>query len=166
MKIPYQKSILYVLKKKSFFKNASGGININKNSLKGDYPEISSKYNIELDEIREQVKNGQCNTLKECLLLFEDLWNESHKYKTILSHKFQKEMEKISNKNPKQYEQVLKKIKEIRMNPNHYKPLSGDLHGAKRAHIGDFVLIYELTDKKIIFQDYGHHNHIYKTSLK
>jgi YafQ family addiction module toxin component len=100
------------------------------------------------------------------LLLFEEFWAESHQYETLLSQKFQKEMEKLSNKNPEQYEHVLKKIREVRMNPTHYKPLSGDLHGAKRAHIGDFVLIYELKDNKMIFHDYGHHDHIYEANLK
>lgn len=138
----------------------------NKNSLKENYPEISPKYNMKLEEIRKQVKNGQCNTLKECLLLFEDFWAESHQYVTILSQQFQKEMEKLSHKNPEQYEHVLKKIREIRMNPQHYKPLSGDLHGAKRAHVGNFVVIYELKDKTIILHDYGHHDHVYDTSLK
>ena len=123
---------------------------------------ISREYRAELDEIREKVKAGQCSTLRECLLFFEDLWVEYHGKELILSHRFQKEMEKLSLKNPKQYDQVLKKMEQITRNPLHYKPLSGDLHGSRRTHVGDFVLIYGIEDGRVVFQDYNHHDNVYQ----
>lgn len=100
------------------------------------------------------------------MLLFEELWNENHEYEIVLSHNFQKEMDKLSLKNPEQFRYVLKKMEQIQANPNHYKPLSGDLQGAKRAHVGDFVLIYELKDDTIVFHDYDHHDRVYQKVLK
>ena len=123
---------------------------------------ISQEYHVELDEIREKVKQGHCSTLRECLLLFEDFWAESLKKDMIISHKFQKEMEKLSQKNPEQYEHVLKKIQQIAINPLHYKPLSGDLHGFRRTHVGDFVIIYGIEEDRVIFQDYNHHDWVYQ----
>ena len=96
------------------------------------------------------------------MLFFEDLWVEYHGKELILSHRFQKEMEKLSLKNPKQYDQVLKKMEQITRNPLHYKPLSGDLHGSRRTHVGDFVLIYGIEDGRVVFQDYNHHDNVYQ----
>jgi len=96
------------------------------------------------------------------LLFFEDLWAESHGKDPIISHRFQKEMEKLSQKNPKQYDQVLKKMEQITTKPLHYKPLSGDLHGSRRTHVGDFVLIYGIEDGRVVFQDYNHHDNVYQ----
>jgi hypothetical protein len=39
---------------------------------------ISPEYQEEIEKIREEVKKGGCSTLKECLLLFEELWQEDH----------------------------------------------------------------------------------------
>ncbi len=100
--------------------------------------------------------------MRECLLLFEDLWAESHKTDMIISHKFQKELEKLSQKNPEQYEHVLKKMGQITAKPMHYKPLSGDLHGSRRTHVGDFVLIYGIEEGTVVFQDYNHHDRVYQ----
>lgn len=138
-----------------------GGIVIS-NKFNGNDEVISQKYRAKLDEIREKVKSGHCSTLKECLLLFEDLWAKSHRPDPLISHKFQKEMEKLSQKDPEQYNHVLKKMKQITDNPLHYKPLSGDLHGFRRGHVGDFVLIYGIEENRVIFQDYDHHDLVYQ----
>nr|WP_319372742.1 type II toxin-antitoxin system mRNA interferase toxin, RelE/StbE family [uncultured Methanobacterium sp.] len=130
--------------------------------MNGNDEVISQKYRAELDEIREKVKSGHCSTLRECLLLFEDLWAKSHRADPLISHKFQKEMEKLSQKDPEQYNHVLKKMEQITDNPLHYKPLSGDLHGFRRVHVGDFVLIYEIDRSRVIFQDYNHHDLVYQ----
>jgi hypothetical protein len=39
---------------------------------------ISPGYQKEIEKIREEVKQGNCSTFKECLLLFEELWEEDH----------------------------------------------------------------------------------------
>ncbi len=71
---------------------------------------------------------------------------------------------KLSKKNPKQMEIITKKIKQILENPYHFKPLRGDMHGARRVHIDkSFVLTYEIDENKkiITLLDYDHHDNIY-----
>jgi len=123
--------------------------------------EISQKYQRELEKIREEVKKGHCSTFKECLALFEDLWREKHPENILFSNKVRRKFEKLSREDPNQYFNVVKKINQIQKKPEHYKPLRGELDGARRVHIGDFVLIYQLERKNIIFQDYDHHDNIY-----
>ncbi len=123
---------------------------------------ISKKYREELEKIRKEVKNGDCSTLKECLILFENLWKENHPENLVFSNKAQKRLEKLAHEDPEQYSHVVKKIKQIQINPEHYKPLRGDLHGARRVHIGDFVLIYQLEKKNVVIHDYNHHDKIYE----
>ena len=130
-------------------------------NLNGKNQVVSPEYHAELDEIREKIKEGHCNTLRECLILFEDLWAESHRDDPLISHQFQKEIGKLSQKDPEQYTHVLKKMEQITRNPTHYKPLSGDLHGSRRAHVGDFVIVYGLNENKVVFIDYNHHDHVY-----
>ncbi len=147
-------------------------VKIQQNNYSDKYDDISPQnhvnpeYHAELNLIREQVKNGHCDTLKECLLLYEEFLDENHQYEMVISHNFQKEMDKLSVKNPEQFKYVLKKMEQIQAKPNHYKPLSGDLQGARRTHVGDFVLIYELKNETIFFHDYDHHDRIYKKGLK
>jgi YafQ family addiction module toxin component len=71
---------------------------------------------------------------------------------------------KLQRKNPKQLKIIYRKVEEILSNPYHYKPLRGDLHGARRVHIDkSFVLIYEIDEprKTVKLLDYDHHDAIY-----
>ncbi len=131
--------------------------------MENSNPRISQEYQKELDMIREEVKNGNCHTFRDCLILFEDLWLENHPVNLLFSNSARKKLEKLVHDNPEQYMHVLKKIKQIQKNPLHYKTLSGDLHGSRRVHIGDFVLIYQVinNNNNNIIQDYDHHNKIY-----
>jgi addiction module RelE/StbE family toxin len=130
-------------------------------SDKNENHHFSPAYQAELDEIRREVQNGQCHDLKECLNLFQELWHERHDYELLLSHTAHKKLEKLQEKNPTQYQHVHKKVEQILKNPDHYKPLSGDLHGTRRVHVGDYVLIYHLENNRIMIQDYDHHDHVY-----
>ena len=76
-----------------------------------------------------------------------------------------KKLLKIKKKDPKHYSIVLNKIDQILANPGHrYKDLRYTLKGIKRVHIGHFVLIFIINhEKKIVsFEDYEHHDKIYK----
>jgi mRNA interferase RelE/StbE/toxin YoeB len=71
---------------------------------------------------------------------------------------------KLSKKDKKQLEIIKKKVDEILKQPYHYKPLKGDMHGARRVHIyKSFVLTYEVNEKEKIVKllDYDHHDNIY-----
>lgn len=127
----------------------------------GENSPISPQYQKEIEKIRDEVKKGQCFTFRECLLLFEDLWRQNQASNFLISNKARKKLEKLQHNDPEQHLHVLKKIKQIEENPEHYKPLSGELYGYRRVHIGDFVLIYEIEENRIIIMDYDHHNKIY-----
>lgn len=71
---------------------------------------------------------------------------------------------KLSKRNPKQLKIIFKKIEQIIENPYHFKPLRGDMHGARRVHIDkSFVLTYEVDEKNKLVKilDYDHHDKIY-----
>lgn len=72
---------------------------------------------------------------------------------------------KLAKKNPKQLEIIYKKITEICENPQHYKNLRTPLQHLKRVHIDrSFVLVFSVDEgrKHIIFEDYDHHDIIYR----
>jgi YafQ family addiction module toxin component len=71
---------------------------------------------------------------------------------------------KLSKKNPKQMKIIFKKVEQILQNPYHFKPLRGDMNGARRVHIDkSFVLTYEIDEKNktVRLLDYDHHDKIY-----
>ena len=87
----------------------------------------------------------------------------------MFTHEFSKEltrkMLKIKKKNKVMFEAVVEKIKEIKENPEHYKPLRYDLKGYRRVHVmKSFVLIFKIdyVNNKIIFADFDHHDNVYR----
>ena len=75
-------------------------------------------------------------------------------------------LNKLSKKDKSLYGQVLKKIEEIIKcyDVEHYKNLRYNLKDSKRVHIGHFVLVFQF-DKNtntIYFDDFDHHDEIYK----
>jgi YafQ family addiction module toxin component len=85
-------------------------------------------------------------------------WTISEHLKEIIN--------KVSKKDKSLYEQILKKIDEIIRcyDVEHYKNLRHDMKDSKRVHIGHFVLIfqYDKTTDTIKFDDFNHHDLIYK----
>jgi len=83
-----------------------------------------------------------------------------------ISEYLQEVMRKLSKKDKSLYEQLLKKIDEIKncYNVEHYKNLRYNLKDSKRAHIGHFVLVfqYNKATDTITFDDFDHHDVIYK----
>ncbi|MBU4069382.1 MAG: type II toxin-antitoxin system RelE/ParE family toxin [Nanoarchaeota archaeon] len=84
-------------------------------------------------------------------------------YKT--STNLDKILLKLSKKDKKLYEQILKKIHEIANSYDieHYKNLKHDLKDFKRVHTGKFVLVFRFDKKEklIYFTDFDHHDKIY-----
>lgn len=76
-----------------------------------------------------------------------------------------KKLEKLSKKNKKQAEIILKKTEEIVKDPHRYKNLRAPLNNWKRVHIDKhFVLTFSIDEKTktVILEDYDHHDNIYK----
>ncbi len=140
-------------------KSIKNGFNSD-NSTKS--PFLNFTYMGELNKIKADIKKEKCVDLKECLELFQELWlKERADYNILISSAARKKLGKVADKDKKQYSQIKAKIEKIAKNPEHFKPLSGDFHGSRRVHIGDFVLIYIIDGDNIILEDYNHHDHIY-----
>ena len=52
---------------------------------------------------------------------------------------FKKQLKKIKKKDKLLYERLIKKVIELRHNPEHYKPLRNNLQGKRRIHINDTI---------------------------
>ena len=86
------------------------------------------------------------------------------RYSLEISEKMHKTFLKMKKRNKKHLEIIGKKIKAILDNPHQFKPLKGDMHGARRVHINrSFVLVYEVDEKSKMVRilDYDHHDKIY-----
>jgi len=85
-------------------------------------------------------------------------------YKLQISEEIDKIFAKIAKKSKKKLQIVNKKINQILDNPYHFKPLCGDMHGARRVHIDkSFVLTYEIDEENKVVRllDFDHHDRIY-----
>jgi len=84
-------------------------------------------------------------------------------YTVEFTKEFSRVFSKVQNKNKKQSEIILKKMKEIKENPAHYKPLSNKLKGYWRVHIDShFVLVFKIVEETIFIIDFDHHDNIYQ----
>jgi len=81
------------------------------------------------------------------------------------SDTLKKILKKLSKKDKKLFEQIIKKIEEviISYNVENYKNLRNNLREYKRVHVGHFVLVFKFikSENKIIFEDFDHHDNIY-----
>ena len=80
--------------------------------------------------------------------------------------KIQKILEKLKRRNFALFRALQKKINQIAemdvISINHFKNLRHDLSYLKRVQIGSFVLVFRVKDNTIIFEDFDHHDRIYK----
>ena len=86
-------------------------------------------------------------------------------YRDLFSEEITKKLSKLRKKDKNHYIIVRKKIDQILTNPKHrYKDLHYDMKGIKRVHIGHFVLVFVINhiNKTISFEDYNHHDKIYR----
>ncbi len=87
-------------------------------------------------------------------------------YDYEISENLQEIMIKLSKKNRPLYEQLLKKIEEVinSYDIEHYKNLRYNMKDSKRVQLGHFVLVFQFDKKnnKIRFDNFDHHDNIYK----
>ena len=86
-------------------------------------------------------------------------------YTIFVEVKLKRILKKLFKKDRKAYEIIMKKMQEVVENPYHYKPLRYDMKNFRRVHIlKSFVLVYKIDEKnkKIVFEDFDHHDNIYK----
>ena len=88
-------------------------------------------------------------------------------YAYELRESLERELKKIARKSPELVRAISKKITEITNNvdASHYKNLRKPLQHLKRVHINkSFVLVFSVDElqKHIIFEDFDHHDNIYR----
>lgn len=74
---------------------------------------------------------------------------------------FEKQLKKLKNKDKVLFERLTKKLKEIKENPEHYKPLCNVLKGTRRAHLDPFVIVFEVKNNMVIMHYVKHHDDAY-----
>lgn len=87
-----------------------------------------------------------------------------NKYDLYIKSSIYKKFKKLSNKDKVRLKAIDSKIKEICKNPYAFKPLKKPLQNKRGVHIGPFVIVYEIDEKKktVIISNYKHHDDIYK----
>ena len=85
--------------------------------------------------------------------------------KFFIEKKLGTTLTKLEKKDKALYFQVKKKMDEVVKSPDieHYKNLKHDLKQYKRAHVGNFVLLfkYDKSNDLVYFTDFDHHDKIY-----
>jgi mRNA-degrading endonuclease RelE of RelBE toxin-antitoxin system len=83
-----------------------------------------------------------------------------------VSEHLEKKLLKFSRKDKELYNKILKKIEEVIYSEDvqHYKNLRYNMKNSKRVHLGHFVLIFQYREEEnlILFDDFDHHDKIYK----
>lgn len=87
-------------------------------------------------------------------------------YEIIIKPEVDKIFAKLQNKNPNQWEIILKKIEQISENPYHeFKFLRKPMQNFNRVHIDKhFVLIFKINhqEKTLEIYNFQHHDLVYK----
>ena len=86
-------------------------------------------------------------------------------YTIYIKPDLKKTFHKLSKKNPKQFKIIMKKLREIVVNPYRYKNLKAPLNDWKRVHIdSSYVLAFSIDEdnKQVVLEDYDHHDNIYR----
>lgn len=85
-------------------------------------------------------------------------------YTVCIAEHLDAKFKKMMKKDKKMLGMIKDKVNEILQNPHHYKPLRGDMAGARRVHVGkSFVLIFEIDEqmKQVKLSDFEHHDNVY-----
>ncbi|MBU0498139.1 MAG: addiction module toxin RelE [Candidatus Thermoplasmatota archaeon] len=87
-------------------------------------------------------------------------------FKIIISDRFKKNLGILKQKDNTTYLALKNKIIQIagcdKNSIEHFKNLRGSLKNFKRVHISSFVLIFRIENDTIIFEEFDHHDKIYK----
>ena len=112
----------------------------------------------EVKEARMEARMGKLIDWKE----LQKSWKKSHE--KIWAFIYFQIWETYSKLTKPLKERIDKAIEKICENPYFGKPLKYELKGTRRIHIGPFVLIYSIKEKKrqVIFLKFAHHDEAYK----
>ena len=82
------------------------------------------------------------------------------KYKEALTKPFLNDV-KYVKKDKVLLDRLHKKMIEILQNPEHYPIKRYNLKGKRSAHIGSFVLLFEVKNDEVVFYKFKHHDFVY-----
>lgn len=82
-------------------------------------------------------------------------------YRVRFTPFFEKQLQKIKKKDSVLFQRLVKKIKEIKNNPEHYKPLRNILKGTRRAHLDPFIILFDIEEDLITLHYIKHHDKAY-----
>ena len=84
-------------------------------------------------------------------------------HEILIEEKLKETLSWLYKKDRKRYEICMKKIEEIVMEPEHYKPLRYDMKNTRRVHIAkSFVLTFKIEGSAVRFLDLEHHDKVYR----
>ena len=85
-------------------------------------------------------------------------------YSIEVSELADKKFYKIARKNKALLNAIDKKIEELKINPEHFKPLRHSMKRIRRFHFGYFVMTFEINHQKGVVKilDFDHHDKIYE----
>lgn len=84
-------------------------------------------------------------------------------YDYSLSDVLKEKLQKLYKKDRKRHEICMKKIGEILINPEHYKPLKYDMKNMREVHIAkSFVLTFKIEGNLVSLFDLEHHDKIFR----
>ena len=83
-------------------------------------------------------------------------------YKIRFTPFFEKQLKKLKKKDKNLFDRLTKKLKEIRRNPEYYKPLRNILKGNRRAHLDPFIIIFDVKEDLITVHYVKHHDKAYQ----
>ena len=85
-------------------------------------------------------------------------------YSLEVVEKVDRIFKKLRKKDSMQFEAVSKKVIEILENPQQFKPLKSPMQHMRRVHVGSFVLVYDIDERRkvVTIRRYEHHNNVCK----
>jgi YafQ family addiction module toxin component len=85
-------------------------------------------------------------------------------YSLEVVEKVDRIFKKLKKKDSVQFETLSRKVNEILENPQQFKPLRSPMQHMRRVHVGSFVLVYDIDEKKkvVTIRRYEHHESVYK----
>ena len=81
-------------------------------------------------------------------------------YNPVFPKSFQNDIKDIK-KDKVLYNRLWKKIEEILQNPEHYPMKKYNLKGKRAAHVGYFVVVFEIQGNDVVFLRFKHHDCAY-----
>ena len=82
------------------------------------------------------------------------------RYTEVLTKPFLNDIKDIK-KDKALLERLDKKIDEILQNPDHYPIKKYNVKGKRAAHVGSFVIVFEIVGNDVVFLKFKHHDFAY-----